>query len=535
MRNTLLILTCSIAFTVPPFGVLQAQNHEQALGKYLTDDVVAVAYLDLTQIDTNGVMEWAEKFGLVPSSEERGQATNTMLMVQSQLDKANDLGAHYIYSLFRVPDVSHSGPTWVVPVAKGGNAKAVMDMVLSGRPARFEIGRDVRLNFLPDHCEVVDGAVLGANSAEQLEEFRTSRPLAKRDLSDVWKSLGQGHCGLIVFGDQDSRRVVREMFPKLPVPFHALGGPFLADRLLWGGIVARLPPEPGLQVIVQTDQYSSAEILKASIDTGLTMLKQLPAAQQFLSNEDLDELATSLTPSVTDSQLNISFANVFNDLERIAKLVAPPMKAAQQAAYRNQRMNDFKRITLGMLNYESAKKSFPPRGTFSEDGKPLLSWRVHILPYLGQGNLYKQFHLDEPWDSEHNKKLIPRMPQVYADPDPALANRIAAGRTTYVVPTGPGTLFEKPEGTPIKEITDGTSNTIMLVEVWSMAGPIWTQPKDWVMDPSNPWERLQRRDERDGITAGFCDGHTQILPTSIPGKKLRAMVTIAGGEIIEWP
>ena len=59
---------------------------------------------------------------------------------------------------------------------------------------------------------------------------------------------------------------------------------------------------------------------------------------------------------------------------------------------------------------------FPAHANYNESGKPLLSWRVHILPYLEAGHLYEQFHLDEPWDSEHNRQLIAKMPTSYLDP-----------------------------------------------------------------------------------------------------------------------
>ncbi len=80
-------------------------------------------------------------------------------------------------------------------------------------------------------------------------------------------------------------------------------------------------------------------------------------------------------------------------------------------------MNNLKQIGLAMHNYESTFGTFPPAYIADKaTGKPLLSWRVAILPFLEQDALYKQFHLDEPWDSAHNKTLIARMPPVYRSP-----------------------------------------------------------------------------------------------------------------------
>ncbi len=501
-------------------SVAAAQNPHAVLDRYLTDDVMAVGYLDLSAVDTLGLLEWAEKLGFGPPPEERGVAVKKLLSLQKQMDELADEGVRYVYALFRVSDLSLGGPTWVIPAGNGSASRTALERI--------------KAPFFPKHIEAVEGAVLGANSAEQLEQLKSKRANARRDLSAAWKALGNGHCGLLVFGDQDSRRVVREMFPKLPEPFEAIDGPLIADRLLWGGVVANFPPNPSLQIIIQTDENSSANVLQQAIAGSFALVKELPIAQQYLNAEDREALVTSLAPQVSDDRLVISFDDMQNDLDRLARMLTPPVKAARQAAWRTERMNKFKQFALAMHNYHDKHGTFPPRGTYSDDGKPLLSWRVHILPYLDQSELYKQFHLDEPWDSEHNKQLIPLMPAIYADPDSALQKRNAAGRTTYVVPTGKGTVFERPEGNTFKEITDGTSNTILLVEVASMGAPIWTQPKDWLVDLNNPWERL-RQNDRDWFTAGFCDGHVRILSSSLSAKKLRALLTRDGGEVIEYP
>ncbi len=98
-------------------------------------------------------------------------------------------------------------------------------------------------------------------------------------------------------------------------------------------------------------------------------------------------------------------------------LLLPAVQAARQAARRTVSMNNLKQIALAMLNYVEAKGAFPPAYIADKTtGKPLLSWRVAILPYLEREDLFKEFHLDEPWDSQHNKALIPRMPRVYRSP-----------------------------------------------------------------------------------------------------------------------
>jgi RNA polymerase sigma factor (sigma-70 family) len=98
---------------------------------------------------------------------------------------------------------------------------------------------------------------------------------------------------------------------------------------------------------------------------------------------------------------------------------APAQPAAQHPnaspAQRARSMNNLKQILLAMHNYHDANGNMPHDIT-DKDGKPMLSWRVAILPYIEQDNLFKQFKLDEPWDSDHNKKLLALMPSTYRTP-----------------------------------------------------------------------------------------------------------------------
>src|SRR5207249_2796575 len=82
------------------------------------------------------------------------------------------------------------------------------------------------------------------------------------------------------------------------------------------------------------------------------------------------------------------------------------------AGRRTVSQNNLKQIGLAMHNYHDTYRHFPPQALTDKNGKPLLSWRVAVLPFIEQDNLYRQFKLDEPWDSEHNRKLLERMPKL---------------------------------------------------------------------------------------------------------------------------
>jgi hypothetical protein len=142
-------------------------------------------------------------------------------------------------------------------------------------------------------------------------------------------------------------------------------------------------------------------------------------------------------------------------------------------ADRRKSMDNLKHVGLAMHNYHGDFRHLPPAAITGKDNKPLLSWRVAILPYLDEAALFKEFKLDEAWDSPHNQKLLARMPNVYAPPGIKTAKPHS---TFYRVFVGPGTVFENPQGCRLQEITDGTSNTLMAVEA-ATAVP-WTKPEE---------------------------------------------------------
>jgi hypothetical protein len=212
-------------------------------------------------------------------------------------------------------------------------------------------------------------------------------------------------------------------------------------------------------------------------------------------------------------------------------LILPAVQAAREAARRARSTNNLKQISLGILNYESVGNALPPAFKADKNGKPLLSWRVLILPYIEENGLYEQFHLDEPWDSEHNKKLLDKMPDVYKNPNSRVS---AEGKTNYLTVRGAKTIFSGGRGTKIRDISDGSSNTITVVEVNDESAVPWTKPDDFEYDENDPIKGLVGM--RPGIfLAAFADGHVQAISQSIDANVLKALFTRDGGEAVQLP
>ena len=182
-------------------------------------------------------------------------------------------------------------------------------------------------------------------------------------------------------------------------------------------------------------------------------------------------------------------------------------------------------LGAAFFDFESSHRALPGAAVLGKDGKPLLSWRVAILPQLKQAGLYRQFKLDEPWDSEHNKKLLPQMPKVYAPlrgPAPKEPHS-----TYYQVFTGPGAPFSLASGMGprIADFSDGTSQTFLIVEAGE-AVP-WTKPADLVYDATKPLPKLGFGDRAYLV---LVDGSPHFIKKTVSEPIVRAAITHNGNE-----
>ena len=220
----------------------------------------------------------------------------------------------------------------------------------------------------------------------------------------------------------------------------------------------------------------------------------------------------------------------------LVALLLPPIGAAREAARRARCQNNLKQISIALLTYEQANGCFPPAYIADEDGNPMHSWRVLILPYLERPDLYSMYNFDEPWDSPNNQMVADTIISVYSCPSYAGSDLL---ETNYVMIVGPGTVSDGAGTTESADIKDGTSNTIMVVEV-ANSGINWAEPRD--LDAEQISYRINDQtaagissDHPGGACVVMCDGSVHFLDNSTDPEVIKGMSTIAGGEMVSLP
>lgn len=239
--------------------------------------------------------------------------------------------------------------------------------------------------------------------------------------------------------------------------------------------------------------------------------------------------STGLTLGIT---LGCLGAAAFLVIPIMIALLLPAVQQAREAARRTQCKNNLKQIGLALHNYHDVYDSLPPAFTVDANGKPLHSWRVLILPFLGGRELtiYNAIDLSQPWDSPHNSQFQFQMPAVYACPSHPGGNM---GMTNYAAIVGDHCGMQPEKGTTFREIIDGTSNTLAVGEVTGANIP-WMKPQDieldkftYLGDPNGFSSH-----HTGGVQFLLCDGTVRFISNNIVPQILQALFTRDGGEAI---
>ena len=302
----------------------------------------------------------------------------------------------------------------------------------------------------------------------------------------------------------------------------------------------------GIQ-LTATDE-AAARKLETTLQQGLAFAKQMLLGQmmQAMPGDHDDPAAEAmqrylirmtntiearLQPVRTGNELVITLTADYATSGVLVALLLPAVQSARAAARRAQSMNNLKQLALAMHNYHDTFRHFPAAYNSDVEGKPLLSWRVHLLPFLEQRILYEQFRLDEPWDSPHNRQLIAQMPDVFRSPSstapPGKTNYLGVRgeAMTFVAPKQPG---PRPAGSRLADFRGGTSNALMIVEAGDALAVEWTRPADYEPDETQPLDGLVGL-HPGGFQGAMADGSVRSFSSQIDPELLMRLFRRADG------
>ncbi|MCA9194200.1 MAG: DUF1559 domain-containing protein [Planctomycetales bacterium] len=377
-----------------------------------------------------------------------------------------------------------------------------------------------------------------------------SKTLAVCDDAKILELLGLGNGdaqweALLDKNAQDSIRIATNTTWLQTLVAKDSGGPMIALTPLWKNvrtITAGIALGNDVELTAQldtSDPKKVSETLTALKWLARNYVESLPSIFREQGQNSPTEMVIASTAATAGVQFLDSLvikenaqqvdvaATLSDSVYPIIALALPAVSSARTAALRAQSMNNMKQLMLAIHNYHDVNKHLPPAIVMDPESGEKRSWRVELLPYLEEADLYAKYRKDEPWDSPANSQVLAQMPQVFA-----VAGTTGTQMTPYqaVNCVGGGlTLTKSGKAPAFKDFLDGTSNTVVIVET-KLQVP-WTQPVDLDADADTPKLRTVREADP-GILTGLADGSVRFISENIDASTWQALITRDGGEVL---
>jgi len=286
----------------------------------------------------------------------------------------------------------------------------------------------------------------------------------------------------------------------------------------------------------------AAERVKETAAAMFVMLRNMLTEQQLASKVRAKSPVVALAPvlkllqtlleemqvEATEKNVRLTTTTKWSS-SKVFQTLFPMMREARKSAKKHSRQmrgNNIKQIALALMFYQNEHGHFPPAVLYDKKTGTPYSWRIAILPYMEQ-HIHGQYQFGEPWDSEHNLKIAKTVMPTYSSPTEQISNK-----TAYFLLTGPETIFAGKEGVKLQQVTDGTSNTILVVE--AKRDIPWTKPEDISYAPGKPLPKLGGF-FKGGFHVAFCDGSIHFMADDVDPKTLRNLIERADGNAVDWP
>jgi hypothetical protein len=501
----------ALAYALPAAAADEsgAEARARVIAPFVDGRTISVVHVDLSRIDADTLLNWAVEVGQLEKEEIEGPKR----LVSGWRTDFTKAGGKEFYVVVSPTDLPMELPLVVVPLAAGADEDSVRRSL-----NRVKVFQQFRF-------EKSNHALIGGSDSAR-KRLRDAGPAPRPELARAFSRAGDTTVQVLLLPTTDTRRVIDELLPTLPP--EAGGGSTrpLTHGLLWAALGVDLPPKLSVRLTIQSPDAQAARALKDFLERPVKALAAQREVRSFLPG--IDRLAEAFSPQIEGDQLTLTG----KDKELMA-FMQTAVRRINQAAHRRAGEESLRRLANAMHNYADAFKTrkayrLPAVANFDKQGKPLLSWRVHLLPFLGHEKLYKEFHLDEPWDSPHNRGLLARIPDAYQGPNRKLNEE---GKTIFLLPVGKDAAFKDgPEGPNIpSDFPDGTSNTILIVEADDAHAVPWTKPGDLRFDREHPRRGLGDH-FGDVFLAALADGSVHLIAAGISKTTLQNAFSPADGQ-----
>ncbi len=323
-------LHCSLLFSLC-LGIssqLRADEPDDLLQRFLTDDVVAVVYLDLQKIDPIAIAKVSAEFGVQGPELMQIQADTNAAKLE--LDKLTAAGVQFVFAFLRTTDLNQLGTSWVASIQPNQDLDRAAQLI---RDLIAMTGLNRGAKELIAEVRVVEGYLVAAANETQVERMANEKPTDQRDLSAAMAALGKGAAGIVLVGDADSRRVIRELMPSLPSPFDSITGTMIADDLLWGGIQLDWPPKLGIKLEIECRSLDAANGVSQALTKATDTFSQSAPFLAALDDPKTRKLVRdAFNPTVKQTRVTVSLDSVTGDLQRLASVLAKPVEELRQSA-----------------------------------------------------------------------------------------------------------------------------------------------------------------------------------------------------------
>jgi hypothetical protein len=518
------LITLVVTSLMGPLLFAQQDAGHRHLNRFVDGMTLAVGQFDLQKMDLAATLKLLESFNL-PGDDIVRKHLKQFQVSKEGLAKRN---IHQLYLLYHQISV-FDGPVLYVPLPDKSKAAEVASLISFGDSAPF---RDQPTWFTQrmktEYAIVDDYLVVGASST--VMTMKAVKPVPRPELAEALAKSQAAPMQLFLIPSTDFRKVIAETLPKLPPELGTGSMTKLLAGIEWVYLQGSLPDRIEGSVTIQTKEPAQAQEIDKLWQAMMKTMKQWASEPYTSPNfKVFQRIASELKPEVQGTIWSLGASA--DRLKPMTQVLAESFAKNAGDEHNTKKLRD---MLIAMHNFHGDFNRMPNQCIMSKDGKPLLSWRVQLLPYLGHEELYKEFNFDEPWDSDHNKKLLSKMPDIFKHPS---AKNVPADHTVYQVfyskkATKPGAAILEDGKMTLGMLTaqDGTSNTFVITDAAAKAVP-WTKPEDLLFDGTvENLPKLSSPKNNGWAHVVFGDGSVRAYNLQANPKLLRQLIGRNDGE-----